>query len=69
MTCLWKVGFSTGEPVYNERGVAQRMLSFMENFFLTYPELLEVPLSLACTSELMILMSVSLPLQHWIIGC
>ena len=29
------------------------MLSFMQNFFLTYPDLLEVPLSLAYTSELM----------------
>ena len=43
-----QVGFSTGQPVYDERGVAQRMLNFMENFFLTYPDLLDVPLFLVC---------------------
>lgn len=43
-----QVGFSTGQPVYNERGVSQRMLSFMENFYLIYPDLLDVPLFLVC---------------------
>ena len=41
-----KVGFSTGEPVYDEKGVSQRMLAFMQNFYGVYPELLRAPLFL-----------------------
>ncbi|CAK9116060.1 unnamed protein product [Durusdinium trenchii] len=39
-----QVGFSTGEPVYDEKGVSQRMLAFMQNFYGVYPELLRAPL-------------------------
>lgn len=39
-----QVGFSFGEQVNDETGVAQRMRGFMQNFFHRYPALLDLPL-------------------------
>ena len=44
MSMARQVGFSFGEQVNDETGVAQRMRSFMQNFFRRYPALLDLPL-------------------------